>query len=66
MVVGGSRPETLDPGFVLLGTCHVFLGLPPFCFPSKFQVISSQCQFDDVLNMLSYPFPLSFLNFLFN
>ncbi|VDP24004.1 unnamed protein product [Schistosoma margrebowiei] len=21
MVVGGSRPETLDPGFVLLGTC---------------------------------------------
>ncbi|VDP49084.1 unnamed protein product [Schistosoma margrebowiei] len=22
MVVGGSRQETLDPGFVLLGTCQ--------------------------------------------
>ncbi|VDP73270.1 unnamed protein product [Schistosoma mattheei] len=42
MVVGGSRQETLDPGFVLLGTRHqdVPVIVRELVFPGGFDPVS--------------------------
>ncbi|VDP16837.1 unnamed protein product [Schistosoma margrebowiei] len=57
MVVGGSRQETLDPGFVLLGTRQQ--GVPVFLreigLPGGFDLLSPSFTVRDVTTELSEP-----------
>ncbi|VDP34574.1 unnamed protein product [Schistosoma margrebowiei] len=57
MVVGGSRQETLDPGFVLLGTRQQ--GLPvilrELVLPDGFDPVSTSFTVKDVTTELSRP-----------
>ncbi|VDO66295.1 unnamed protein product, partial [Schistosoma margrebowiei] len=50
MVVGGSRQETLDPGFVLLGTRHqgVPVILRELVLPGGFDLVSPSFTVRDV------------------
>ncbi|VDO60271.1 unnamed protein product [Schistosoma curassoni] len=50
MVVGGSRQETLDPGFVLLGTRHqgVPVILREVVLPGGFDLVSPSFTVRDV------------------
>ncbi|VDO61018.1 unnamed protein product [Schistosoma curassoni] len=55
MVVGGSRQETLNPGFVLLGTCQqdVPVILRELVLPSGFDLASPNFIVRDVTTELS-------------
>ncbi|VDP17184.1 unnamed protein product [Schistosoma margrebowiei] len=55
MVVGGSRQETLDPGFVLLGTRHqgVPVILRELVLPDGFDLVSASFTVRDVTTELS-------------
>ncbi|VDP61486.1 unnamed protein product [Schistosoma curassoni] len=57
MVVGGSRHETMDPGFVLLGTRQQ--GVPVILWklvlPGGFNLVSPSFTVRDVTNELSGP-----------
>ncbi|VDP25085.1 unnamed protein product [Schistosoma curassoni] len=57
MVVGGSRQETLDPGFVLLGIrqCDVPVILRELVLPSGFNPMSPSFTVRDVTTELSGP-----------
>ncbi|VDO94623.1 unnamed protein product [Schistosoma margrebowiei] len=57
MVVGGSRQETLDPGFVLLGTRQqgVLVILTELVLPGRFDLVSPSFTVRDVTNGLSEP-----------
>ncbi|VDP41954.1 unnamed protein product [Schistosoma mattheei] len=57
MVVGGSRQETLEPGFVLLGTCQqgVPVILRELVLPSGFDLVSPSFTVRDVTTGLSEP-----------
>ncbi|VDP23079.1 unnamed protein product [Schistosoma margrebowiei] len=54
MVVGGSRQETLDPGFVLLGTCRqgVTVILRELVLPGVFDLLSPSFTVRDVTTMV--------------
>ncbi|VDP54396.1 unnamed protein product [Schistosoma curassoni] len=59
MVVGGSRQETLDTGFVLLGTRQqgipvILRGVVP---PSRFDLVSPSFTVRDVITELPEPPP---------
>ncbi|VDP33350.1 unnamed protein product [Schistosoma curassoni] len=62
MVVGGSQQETLDPGFVLLGTRRQ--GVPvivrKLMLPDGFHPMSPSFTVGDVTTELSGPRPTSF------
>ncbi|VDP85202.1 unnamed protein product [Schistosoma mattheei] len=55
MVVGGSRQETLDPGFVLLGTRQqgVPIILRELVLPDEFDPVSRSFTVRDVTTELS-------------
>ncbi|VDP54938.1 unnamed protein product [Schistosoma curassoni] len=55
MVVGGSRQETLDPSFVLLGTRHqgVSVILRKLVLSGGFDVVSTSFTVRDVITDLS-------------
>ncbi|VDP55378.1 unnamed protein product [Schistosoma margrebowiei] len=57
MVVGGSRQETLDPSFVLLGTLQqgVPVILKELVLPGRFDLVSSSFTVTDVTTELSEP-----------
>ncbi|VDO24747.1 unnamed protein product [Schistosoma margrebowiei] len=57
MVVGGSRQETLDPGFVLLGTRRqgVPVILRELVLPVRFNPVSPSFTVRDVTTELSGP-----------
>ncbi|VDP41836.1 unnamed protein product [Schistosoma mattheei] len=57
MVVGGSRQETLDPGFVLLGTRQqgVPVILTELMLPGGFDPVSLSFTIRDVTTELSEP-----------
>ncbi|VDP34689.1 unnamed protein product [Schistosoma curassoni] len=57
MVVGGSRQETLDPGFVLLGTRQqgVPVILRELVLPGGFDLLSPSLTVRDVISKLSEP-----------
>ncbi|VDP59561.1 unnamed protein product [Schistosoma mattheei] len=57
MMVGGSRQETLDPGFVLLGTRQhsVPVILRELVLPSGFDLVSPSLTVRDVTTELSEP-----------
>ncbi|VDO48798.1 unnamed protein product [Schistosoma margrebowiei] len=57
MVVGGSQQETLDPGFVLLGTRQqgVPVILRELVLPGGFDLVSSSITVRDVTTELSEP-----------
>ncbi|VDP22745.1 unnamed protein product [Schistosoma margrebowiei] len=57
MVVGGSRQETLNPGFVLLGTRQkgVPVILRGLMLPDEFDPVSSNFTVKDVATVLSEP-----------
>ncbi|VDP48926.1 unnamed protein product [Schistosoma curassoni] len=61
MVVGGSQQETLDPGFVILGTRHQ--GVPEILgklvIPGGFGPVSPSFTVRDVTAELSEPRPTS-------
>ncbi|VDP66888.1 unnamed protein product [Schistosoma mattheei] len=59
MVVGGSRQETLDPGFVLLGTCQqgVLVILRELVLPGRLDLLSPTFIVRDVTTELSEPRP---------
>ncbi|VDO88442.1 unnamed protein product [Schistosoma mattheei] len=61
MVVGGSRQETLDPGFVLHGTRQqcVLVILRELMLPGEFDLVSSSFTVRDVTTELSEPQPTS-------
>ncbi|VDP27204.1 unnamed protein product [Schistosoma curassoni] len=61
MVVGGSRLETLDPGFVLLGTRQhgVPVILRELVLPGGFDLVSPSFTVRDVTNELAGPRPTS-------
>ncbi|VDP78974.1 unnamed protein product [Schistosoma curassoni] len=61
MVVGGSRQETLDPGFVLLGTRQqgVPVILRKLVLPGGFDLVSPSFTVRDVTTELSAPRPTS-------
>ncbi|VDP49242.1 unnamed protein product [Schistosoma margrebowiei] len=61
MVVGGSRQETLDPGFVLLGTGqqNVLVILRELVLPGRFDLVSPSFTVRDVATELSEPRPTS-------
>ncbi|VDO61263.1 unnamed protein product [Schistosoma curassoni] len=61
MVVGGSRQETLDPGFVLLGTCQqgVPVILRELMLPGGFDLVSTSFTFRDFTTELSQQRPTS-------
>ncbi|VDP71338.1 unnamed protein product [Schistosoma curassoni] len=54
MLVGGSRQETLDPGFVLLGTCQqgVPVILSKLVLPGGFDPVSPSFTVRDVTTEL--------------
>ncbi|VDP54309.1 unnamed protein product [Schistosoma curassoni] len=54
MVVGGSQQETLDPGFVLLGT-HQQGVLRELVFPGGSDLVSPSFTVTDVTTELSEP-----------
>ncbi|VDO83942.1 unnamed protein product [Schistosoma margrebowiei] len=62
MVVGGSRQETLGPGFVLLGTGHqgVPVILRELVLPGGFDPVSPSFTVRDVTTELSEPRPTSY------
>ncbi|VDO81268.1 unnamed protein product [Schistosoma margrebowiei] len=62
MVVGGSRQETLDPGFVLPGTHQqgVPVILRELVLPGGFVLVSPSFPVKDVTTELSEPRPISF------
>ncbi|VDO60791.1 unnamed protein product [Schistosoma margrebowiei] len=55
MVVGGSQQETLDPSFVLLGTCQqvVLVILRELVLPDGFDPVSPSFTVRDVTTGLS-------------
>ncbi|VDO70852.1 unnamed protein product [Schistosoma margrebowiei] len=57
MVVGGSQQETLDPGFVLLGTRHQ--GVPEILRelvpPGEFDLVSPSFTIKDVTTVHQFP-----------
>ncbi|VDO98345.1 unnamed protein product [Schistosoma curassoni] len=57
MVVGGSQPETADPGFVLLDTCQqgVPVVLRELVLPDVFDPVSPSFTVRDVTAELSGP-----------
>ncbi|VDP59569.1 unnamed protein product [Schistosoma mattheei] len=57
MVVGGSRQETLDLGFVLFGTCQqgVPVILRELVLPDGFDFVSPSFTVRDVITELSEP-----------
>ncbi|VDO65878.1 unnamed protein product [Schistosoma curassoni] len=57
MVVGGSRQETMDLGFVLLGTCQqgVPVILRELVLPGGFDPVSPSFTVRDVTTELSVP-----------
>ncbi|VDP71802.1 unnamed protein product [Schistosoma curassoni] len=57
MVVGGSQQETLDPGFVLLGTRQqgVAVILRELVLPGGFDLVSPSFTVRDVTTELSEP-----------
>ncbi|VDO49511.1 unnamed protein product [Schistosoma margrebowiei] len=57
MVVGGSRQETLDSGFVLLGTRQqgVPVILRELLLPDEFDLVSPSYTVRDVVTELSEP-----------
>ncbi|VDO96465.1 unnamed protein product [Schistosoma margrebowiei] len=57
MVVGGSRQEILDPGFVLLGTRQqgVPVVLRELVLPDRFDLVSPSFPVRDVATELSEP-----------
>ncbi|VDO95905.1 unnamed protein product [Schistosoma margrebowiei] len=59
MVVGGSQQETLDPGFVLLGTRQqgVLVILRELVLPGGFDFVSPSFTIRDVTTGLSKPRP---------
>ncbi|VDP10156.1 unnamed protein product [Schistosoma margrebowiei] len=59
MVVGGSRQETLNPGFVLLGTRQhgVPVMLRELVLPGGFDLVSHSFAVRDVTTELSEPRP---------
>ncbi|VDP68890.1 unnamed protein product [Schistosoma mattheei] len=61
MVVGGRRQETLDPGFVLLGTRQhgVPAILRELMLPDGFDLVSPSFTVRDVTTKLSGPRPTS-------
>ncbi|VDO99660.1 unnamed protein product [Schistosoma mattheei] len=61
MVVGGSQPETLDSGFVLLSTRQqgVPVILRALVLPSGFDLVSPSYTVRDVTTELSEPRPTS-------
>ncbi|VDP22612.1 unnamed protein product [Schistosoma margrebowiei] len=61
MVVGSSRQETLDPGFVLLGTRQqgVPVILRELVLPGGFDLVSSSFTVRDVTTELPEPRPTS-------
>ncbi|VDP21251.1 unnamed protein product [Schistosoma margrebowiei] len=61
MVVGGSQQETLDPGFVLLGTRQqgVPVILRKLVLPNIFDPVSPSFTFRDATTELSHPRPTS-------
>ncbi|VDO64941.1 unnamed protein product [Schistosoma margrebowiei] len=56
MVVGGSRQETLDPGFVLFGTRQqgVPVILRELVLPGGFDLVSINCNYISVLQEVSH------------
>ncbi|VDO75781.1 unnamed protein product [Schistosoma mattheei] len=56
MVVGGSPQETLDPGFVLLGTRlqGVTVNLRGLLLPDGFDPVSLRFTVRDITTMLSW------------
>ncbi|VDP38115.1 unnamed protein product [Schistosoma margrebowiei] len=60
MLVGGSQQETLDPGFVLLGTRPqgVPVILRELVLPGGFDLVSPSFTVRDVTTELSEPFVL--------
>ncbi|VDP36433.1 unnamed protein product [Schistosoma margrebowiei] len=62
MVVGGSQQETLNPGFVLLGTRQqgVPVILRELVLPGGFDLVSPSFTVRDVATELSEPRPTSF------
>ncbi|VDP18465.1 unnamed protein product [Schistosoma margrebowiei] len=61
MVVGVSRQETMDPGFVLIGTCQqgVPVILRELVLPGGFDPVSPSFTVRDVNTELSRPRPIS-------
>ncbi|VDP69713.1 unnamed protein product [Schistosoma mattheei] len=61
MVVGGSQQETLDPGFMLLGTRQqgVPVILRELVLPDRFGPVSPSFTVIDVTTRLSGPRPTS-------
>ncbi|VDO50275.1 unnamed protein product [Schistosoma margrebowiei] len=61
-MVGGSRQETLDQGFVLLGTRQqgVSVVLSGLVLPDRFDLMSPSFTVRDVITELSEPRPTSF------
>ncbi|VDO49103.1 unnamed protein product [Schistosoma margrebowiei] len=61
MVVGGSRQETLEPGFVLLGTRQqgVPIILRELVLSGRFDPVSPSFTIRDVTTGLSGPLPTS-------
>ncbi|VDP54925.1 unnamed protein product [Schistosoma curassoni] len=61
MAVGGSRQETLDPGFVLHGTRQqgVPVILRELVLPGRFNPVSPSFTVRDVTTELSEPQPIS-------
>ncbi|VDP74192.1 unnamed protein product [Schistosoma curassoni] len=65
MMVGGSRQETLDPDFVLLGTRHqqgVPVILRELVFPGLLDLVSPSFTVRDITTELSEPRPTSCRN----
>ncbi|VDO97940.1 unnamed protein product [Schistosoma mattheei] len=62
MVVGGSRQETLNPAFVLLGTCQqgVPIILRELVLPGGFDLVSPSFTIRGVTTGLSEPRPTSY------
>ncbi|VDP67484.1 unnamed protein product [Schistosoma curassoni] len=67
MVVGGSRQETLDSDFVLLGTRQqgVPVILRELVLPGGFNLVSPSSTVRDVIIELSEPSTIEYLYFLF-
>ncbi|VDP48772.1 unnamed protein product [Schistosoma curassoni] len=59
MVVGGSQQETMDPGFVLLGTRQqgVLVILRELVLPDRFDSVSPSFTVRDITTKLSGPRP---------
>ncbi|VDP38701.1 unnamed protein product [Schistosoma curassoni] len=66
MVVGGSQQETLNPGFVLLGTRQqgVSVILRELVLPGRFDLVSPSFTVRDVTTELSEPHLKLFSNVL--